>query len=423
MENIIEDLEKIIINSDCKLEGNCFYSHNTLKKNKKYENKQKNLIWCGSKIKDKVCEIGFNAGHSALLMLFNNNKDIDFTIFDIGRHKYTRPTLEYLKNYFKDTNFEYIEGNSIKTIPEWIKNNKVGCFDVVHIDGGHSKKCIENDLMNADILVKEGGIIIIDDTGISVINNCVEEYLLKNYEEVFDITKTSHRVIRKKIKDKMYIHQIFLDIGLKPLSEREDWLKHIEENKKLNPNCEHIIWTDEKVNNLIENDFPEYKEIISTFPHKFYLIDFIRYLILWKYGGIYIDMDVCCKKSIEGYDIICGCSVGRNNKDGSVKINNSVIKLKDKESAKSLVDFAVSEYKRIRDNNMYKGMPGRHFLNSVSAHMFGKWCKKNKISSDIKFEDYFWDEESKSWMDNQVIKKDTQPNRILYGSKNYNALN
>ena len=123
MENIIEDLEKIIINSDCKLEGNCFYSHNTLKKNKKYENKQKNLIWCGSKIKDKVCEIGFNAGHSALLMLFNNNKDIDFTIFDIGRHKYTRPTLEYLKNYFKDTNFEYIEGNSIKTIPEWIKNN------------------------------------------------------------------------------------------------------------------------------------------------------------------------------------------------------------------------------------------------------------------------------------------------------------
>ena len=418
MDDIVDYIELIVKESGDKLEGNCYYSHNTLKKNKKYETKQKNLIWCGSQIKNKVCEIGFNAGHSAMLLLFNNNKDIDFTVFDIGRHKYTLPCLKYLAKCFNETRFEYIEGNSIKTIPAYIKNNEVGCFDVVHIDGGHSKKCIENDLKNADILVKEGGIIVIDDTGISVINNCVEEYLSKGYSEVFDITKTCHRVIKKEETKKMKIHQIFLDIGLKPLSEREDWLKHIEINKKLNPNCEYILWDDEKVNNLIA-EYPAYEAIISTFPHKFYLIDFIRYLILWKHGGIYIDLDVCCKQSIEGYDNILGCSFGYNKKGYYEKVNNSVIKLKDKDSCKSLLDFCVSEYMRINDKDMYKNMVARRFFNSVGAYMFGNWCKNNKLVSDIKFKDFFWDEESKSWSSNQIIKKDIDPNRIKYGSVNY----
>ena len=61
------------------------------------------------------------------------------------------------------------------------------------------------------------------------------------------------------------------------------------------------------------------------------------------------------------------------------------------------------------DNDLYKGMPGRHFTNSTGARMFERFCKKNKICSDIIFADYFYDEEGKSWLSsvckNPVIKK------------------
>ena len=73
--------------------------------------------------------------------------------------------------------------------------------------------------------------------------------------------------------------------------------------------------------------------------------------------------------------------------------------------------------KRIEDNNLYKTMPGRHFLHSVSARMFNKYCRKRKIVSDVKFKDYFWDEEGKSWIG--VCCKKSYTKNIDYGSVNY----
>jgi hypothetical protein len=45
----------------------------------------------------------------------------------------------------------------------------------------------------------------------------------------------------------MKCHQIFLDVGLKPLQERTEWLHNIKVNKELNPNIEFILWTDTEV--------------------------------------------------------------------------------------------------------------------------------------------------------------------------------
>ena len=55
--------------------------------------------------------------------------------------------------------------------------------------------------------------------------------------------------------------------------------------------------------------------------------------------------------------------------------------------------------------------------------MFARWCKRNKIKSDIVFADYFFDEESRSWLNNQICEKDYNPNKIIYGSVNYKSEN
>jgi len=199
----LNDLRNIVINSNSYLEGNCFYYHATLNEFPELYSKQLNLFWCGQQAVKNVCEIGFNAGHSTMLMLLGrSNTPLNFTIFDIGHHLYTKPTYEYIKSKFGYVNFEYIEGDSIVTMPEWIKNHPelMYTYDVVHVDGGHNEDCISNDMKNTDLLVKKNGIVIIDDTNGAVINSYVDLYISSgNYIEL-NLLPTSgypHRVIRK----------------------------------------------------------------------------------------------------------------------------------------------------------------------------------------------------------------------------------
>lgn len=200
----LEDLEEIVRESRYYLEGNCFFKHNTFDLYPELKPKQTNLYWCAKQLKPqaKICEIGFNAGHSALLFLLaNRQKPLHFTIFDLGCHPYTRPALNYLASKFPNTVFKYIEGNSIHTFPEWIKLTKPNQdYDLIHVDGGHTQDCIKNDMKHADSILKPDGIIIVDDTNIDHINDEVDIYLgTKDYVEI-DILETStykHRVIKK----------------------------------------------------------------------------------------------------------------------------------------------------------------------------------------------------------------------------------
>jgi hypothetical protein len=202
-QKILDDLKKIIIDSKASLEGNSFYVHASLNLYEALYTKQLNLFWCGKQASTKICEIGFNAGHSTMLMLLGRDKSsLDFTLFDIGHHTYTKPCFNYIKSEFPHVNFEYIEGDSTLTMPKWIELNqsKLGLYDLIHVDGGHSEHCISNDMKNADILVKKGGIIIIDDTNVKHIDNYVNLYLLHNYREI-GVLKTKgypHRIIQKK---------------------------------------------------------------------------------------------------------------------------------------------------------------------------------------------------------------------------------
>ena len=155
---ILDDLKNIIIKSNVSLEGNCFYHHETLNVYSELYSKQLNLFWCGKQAVENICEIGFNAGHSTMLMLLGrNNTPLNFTILDIGYHPYTKPSFEYIKSKFSYVNFEYVEGDSTIIMPEWINNHKelMNKYDVIHVDGGHSENCISNDMKNSDLLVKK----------------------------------------------------------------------------------------------------------------------------------------------------------------------------------------------------------------------------------------------------------------------------
>ena len=200
----------------------------------------------------------------------------------------------------------------------------------------------------------------------------------------------------------MLVHYVFLEIGLKKLKDRKDWLENMKVNKQLNPHITFKLWDDKKVNELINKHYPQYKGIIKKFPHKFYLIDFCRYLIMDKYGGMYMDLDLRLKKTLPK-DL--KVAIGSSYTSKGEAINNNVIYFKDKVLNKNLLDYCVSEIKRIEDKGLFKKWSGRHFLNSVSAYMFKRFIKKNKLKSDIDFREYFYDGEAGSWIEAGIIKK------------------
>lgn len=205
-QKILNNLKTLIIDSKALLEGSSFYHHASLNVYESLYTKQLNLFWCGKQAITKICEIGFNAGHSTMLLLLGRDKTpLDFTIFDIGHHAYTKPCVNYIKSQFSHINFEYIEGDSTLTMPLWINANKkhIGLYDVVHVDGGHSEYCVSNDMRNADLLVKRGGLIIIDDTNLRHINRRVDLYVSSDKYSEIDILETKgypHRIIKKNIE-------------------------------------------------------------------------------------------------------------------------------------------------------------------------------------------------------------------------------
>jgi len=206
VESHVKNIEEIVKQCGEALEGNTFYYHNTLTRYEYLVSKQINLFWCGSNGKTRICEIGFNAGHSALLLLLGraaeNTSSVEFTVFDICDHSYVRPCLAYIQSAFPDAKFELCAGDSIVEMPKWIAEHPdhIETYDVVHIDGGHSLDCIQNDLKNGLNLLKVGGYVIVDDTQIDYINAYANKVLETNHFVEVPIHQTHgylHRILQR----------------------------------------------------------------------------------------------------------------------------------------------------------------------------------------------------------------------------------
>tara|TARA_R100000654_G_C2665295_1_gene125299 strand:+ start:494 stop:1126 length:633 start_codon:yes stop_codon:yes gene_type:complete len=198
------------------------------------------------------------------------------------------------------------------------------------------------------------------------------------------------------------IHQIFLDVGLKPLKDRHDYLNNIKLLKENNKDWKHILWDDNTLNNFVETNYPQYLEYWNSFPHPFYKIDYARYLLLQKYGGIYIDLD---EENIQSFDskilnskVITG--VWFDKKKNKINLNNNnTIAINDKVLSQNIIDYCNSQIIE-KKKTIPANWKCRLLQHSVGQMMFTRWCKLNKINSDVDICDYLktTDEDNCSWI-------------------------
>lgn len=178
--------------SPCFLEGNSFYHHLSYERCMERSNIRYNF-WKLAKMGKNCLEVGFNAGHSSML-LFNSNPSIKVKAYDLCEHKYTIPCYEYLSSKYDLT---LVPGNSLETTFGLDPKEK---FDIIHIDGCHSREIAFKDIINCRPASHKDTLVVIDDTDFSQIIEIIGFMISCNalkeidYESMGLLSQTTHRI-------------------------------------------------------------------------------------------------------------------------------------------------------------------------------------------------------------------------------------
>ncbi len=103
-------------------------------------------VWRAVRFKERLLEVGVNAGHSALLALSTSPR-LEYYGVDIMSHAYTAECVDYLKGEFPGR-VHLFTGDSREVLP-WLVNRRAELtFDIFHVDGGHTSEVCQSDMLN-----------------------------------------------------------------------------------------------------------------------------------------------------------------------------------------------------------------------------------------------------------------------------------
>jgi hypothetical protein len=116
-----------------------------------------------------VCEVGFNAGHSALLWLLAGATRV--ISFELGQYNYSQLAAGWLLDRFPGR-LNVVLGDSFRTVPTYRTMFPHEKCDIVHVDGGHTTEDALGDILHLRELVdltpsaSNGHILLVDDTNL-----------------------------------------------------------------------------------------------------------------------------------------------------------------------------------------------------------------------------------------------------------------
>jgi mannosyltransferase OCH1-like enzyme len=90
------------------------------------------------------------------------------------------------------------------------------------------------------------------------------------------------------------IHQTYKSANIP-----SNWIETSESCKKMNPSYAHYLWTDITARDFIYRNYPWFLPIYDSYPYPIQRADAIRYLVLQHFGGVYIDLDVGCRRCLD----------------------------------------------------------------------------------------------------------------------------
>lgn len=79
----------------------------------------------------------------------------------------------------------------------------------------------------------------------------------------------------------------------------EKWAESPASIKALCPDFDYRLFDDRDNLEFVEREFPQYLDLYRSFDREIYRADMIRYLRLYKWGGVYMDLDLKLRRPLK----------------------------------------------------------------------------------------------------------------------------
>ncbi|KAJ3282419.1 hypothetical protein HK104_010894 [Borealophlyctis nickersoniae] len=95
------------------------------------------------------------------------------------------------------------------------------------------------------------------------------------------------------------IHYILIDRD--PNTIPATWIEARESCMGLHPDWEFKFWDRDSAVAFLEREHPWFVETWHGYKHPIQRADSLRYFVLWSFGGVYLDMDLACRRSLDPF--------------------------------------------------------------------------------------------------------------------------
>jgi Methyltransferase domain len=136
-------------------------------------------VWRAVRFKERMLEVGVNAGHGALLALSSNPR-LEYYGVDILTHRYTVDCVDFLKGEFPGR-VHLFPGDSREVLPWLAERRGEVNFDLIHVDGGHTSEVCLSDMTYAVRMGRglKGRHLLLDDVHASWIFDIYCEFVAR----------------------------------------------------------------------------------------------------------------------------------------------------------------------------------------------------------------------------------------------------
>jgi len=179
------------------------------------------------------------------------------------------------------------------------------------------------------------------------------------------------------------IHQIFWDFSgeSKPLDKFPIFqdCNFVVEQRSKSYGFEHKVWSYKDCEDLLKENYPEYIELWDDFPEPVMKCDFVRYIILYHHGGIYLDMDVYPMRDFS--ELLSGREIFTTWHDDSRQLPYNAVMMSEEGNPLFLeiAEHSKESYYKKYKLPGYVKMTGRFVFQTTGHKMLKRVLKKHNI--------------------------------------------
>ncbi|PWN34357.1 uncharacterized protein FA14DRAFT_148726 [Meira miltonrushii] len=115
-----------------------------------------------------------------------------------------------------------------------------------------------------------------------------------------DVIRARNQASLSQSTDYERIPKIIHQVKLGNLEMQPKWIEARKSCMDLHPDWQFKLWEDEEAGKFVNTQFPHLFETYINYPLEIQRSNVLRYLVLDKFGGVYLDLDLRCRVPLDG---------------------------------------------------------------------------------------------------------------------------